>query len=579
MDLRDRRDFLKLCVASVPALAFARGLDAEKVLGAEKAWSGGPTQQAFRTPATLDRYADPLPIPKRILPHTTSRGIAEYRVRMTEFKQQLHSQLPPARLWGYEGQYPGPIFEAQRGEPIEVLWENHLPTTHIFAIDPHIHGAMPPAPQVRTVPHLHGSRSRSESDGLPEKWFISGQSALYQYPNSQPATTLWYHDHAMGITRLNVYAGLSGFFFLRDEVERRMGLPSGDHEIPLLLQDRTIDDQGQLVYAPTHEDAVPLPPGVWGPEFLGELPVVNGRIFPYLDVEPTQYRLRVLNGSNSRFVNLFFNRSKSPTDIPSLIPFHQIGTDGGFLPKPAAISKLLLGPAERADLIIDFSEFQGSTVTLTNDAAAPYPGWTSLHSDRPALNEFMQFRVVLPVSAKERSFSLPSAAPFSRLEEEQSIATRDFILSERMDDQGHSLGVRINGKGYDDPVTETVAIGSLEKWRFINTTDDAHPMHLHLVQFQILHRQGFNIPAMQSGKLELVGKPRMPADNEAGWKDTAVVNPGDVLTILVRFEGYTGRYVFHCHMLEHEDNDMMRPYEVVPVVVRRGGSTTSPKVD
>jgi spore coat protein A, manganese oxidase len=578
MDVRDRRDFLKLCVASVPALAFARSLDAEQALGAE-ARSGGPTPQAFRTPATLDRYADPLPIPKRILPHGTRNGISQYSVRMTEFKQQLHSQLPPTRLWGYEGQYPGPIFEAHRGTPIEVQWENHLPTTHIFAIDPHIHGAMPPAPQVRTVPHLHGSRSRSESDGLPEKWFIPGQSALYQYPNDQLATTLWYHDHAMGITRLNVYAGLSGFFFLRDEVERKMGLPSGDHEIPLLLQDRTIDDQGQLVYAPTHEDAVPLPPGVWGPEFLGEIPVVNGRIFPYLDVEPTQYRLRVLNGSNSRFVNLFFNRSKSPTDIPSLIPFHQIGTDGGFLPKPAAMNKLLLGPAERADLIIDFSEFQGSVVTLTNDAAAPYPGWTALHEDRPALNEFMQFRVVLPASAKERSFSLPAAVPFSRLEENQTIATREFILSERMDDQGHSLGVRINGKGYDDPVTETVTLGSVEKWRFINTTDDAHPMHLHLVQFQILHRQGFNIPAMQSGKLELVGKLRMPADNEAGWKDTAVVNPGDVLTILVRFEGYTGRYVFHCHMLEHEDNDMMRPYEVVPVVVRRDGPATSPKVD
>jgi len=121
--------------------------------------------------------------------------------------------------------------------------------------------------------------------------------------------------------------------------------------------------------------------------------------------------------------------------------------------------------------------------------------------------------------------------------------------------------------------------GRKEAEQVYGTTDDAHPMHLHLVQFQILHRQGFNIPAMQSGKLELVGKLRMPADNEAGWKDTAVVNPGDVLTILVRFEGYTGRYVFHCHMLEHEDNDMMRPYEVVPVVVRRDGPATTPKVD
>jgi spore coat protein A len=306
MDLKDRREFLKLCVASAPALAFANGLDAERTQS---------SQPAFRTPATLERYVDPLPIPKRILPHSTRNGVSQYRVRMTEFRQQLHSQLPPTRLWGYEGQYPGPIFEAHRGKPIEVQWENHLPAKHLFAIDPRVHGAMPPAPPVRTVPHLHGSRSRSESDGLPEKWFTPGQSVLYQYPNSQPAATLWYHDHAVGITRLNVYAGLSGFFLLRDDVERTMDLPSGDHEIPLLLQDRTLDDQGQLVYSPSFEDGVPLPPGIWGPEFFGELPVVNGRIFPFMNVEPTQYRLRLLNGSNSRFINLFFNLSKKPTDI------------------------------------------------------------------------------------------------------------------------------------------------------------------------------------------------------------------------------------------------------------------------
>lgn len=157
-----------------------------------------------------------------------------------------------------------------------------------------------------------------------------------------------------------------------------------------------------------------------------------------------------------------------------------------------------------------------------------------IHVDRPALNEFMQFRVVLPLAKKENSFSMPAGMPFSRLEEGHSTVTRDFVLSERMDDQGHSLGVRINGKGYDDPVTEIVKLGAIEKWRFINTTDDAHPMHLHLVQFQVLHRQGFNVPALQGGNLEFMGKPRKPDANEAGWKDTAVVNPGDILTILVR---------------------------------------------
>jgi spore coat protein A len=182
----------------------------------------------------------------------------------------------------------------------------------------------------------------------------------------------------------------------------------------------------------------------------------------------------------------------------------------------------------------------------------------------------MQFRVVLPRKNTGAAFSLPQQIPFTRFVESKSTITRDFILTERTNDQGRSLGVRINDKGYDDPVSESVKLNSLETWRFINATDDAHPMHLHLVQFQILHRQGFNVPALASGKLELVGMVRPPAENEAGWKDTAVVNPGDVLTILVRFEGFTGRYVFHCHMLEHEDNDMMRPYEVVPVDASKG---------
>jgi len=184
----------------------------------------------------------------------------------------------------------------------------------------------------------------------------------------------------------------------------------------------------------------------------------------------------------------------------------------------------------------------------------------------PQLYELMQFRVTLSLSAKKRFVSMAPLTSFSKLDEAAAVATRDFILSEQLDAQGRSLGVRINSKGYDDPVTEIVQLGATEKWRFINTTDDAHPMHLHLVQFQILQRQGFNPAALLKGTLELVGIPRPPAANEAGWKDTAIVNPRDVLTIIARFEGYTGRYVFHCHMLEHEDNDMMRPFEVISQV-------------
>ena len=554
MDSSDRRTFLKLCISSVPALMLARRMDADELDTRVSA------QQLYRTPGTVDRYIDPLPVPKPLMSESTSKDGIEYRVRMLEFTKQLHSQLPPTRLWGYEGQFPGPTIEARRGKPIVVRWENHLPLHHMLEIDPRIHGAMPPAPEVRTVPHLHGARTRSESDGLPERWFTPGASALYAYPNSQEAATLWYHDHAVGITRLNVYAGLSGFYLLRDDEERGMGLPFGDYEVPLVLQDRTLDDQGQLAYAPTFDDGQRPPPHWWAPELFGDLPVVNGAIYPYLQVEPRRYRLRLLNGANSRF----FNLSKSPTDIPSLVSFHQIGTDGGFLPGPVALQKLLLSPAERADVIVDFSGLEGKTVTLSNNASAPFPGWGAMVNPHHAqLYELMQFRVTLSLSSNRIFMGMRGVQPLIKLDEAKSVATRDFILSEGIYHQGRGMCVEINSKKYDDPVTEIVKLGSTEIWRFINNTEDAHPMHLHLVQFQILRRQGFNPVALRNGTLELVGIPRLPAANEDGWKDTAVVNPREVLTIIARFEGYTGRYVFHCHMLEHEDNDMMRPFEVV----------------
>jgi spore coat protein A len=475
---------------------------------------------------------------------------------------KLHSELPPTEVWGYGGRYPGPTFEATTDETVIVRWENRLPRRHLFPVDRQIHGAMPPAPEVRTVTHLHGASTGSEHDGLPERWFTPGQSATYFYPNHQHAATLWYHDHALGITRLNNYAGLSGFYLLRDQQERQLDLPRGDFEICLLLQDRTLDDKAQLLYNPTAEDGSPMPQGVWGPEFFGQLPVVNGAIYPYLDVEPRAYRLRILNASNSRFFHLNFNLAKTPQEIPRFVPFTQIGSDGGLLPKPAKLEKILLAPAERADLIIDFSTAAGKTATINNDARAPYPGWLTPPETHAALEELMQIRVGLPLSST-KAFGIPDTIPFSPIPQPANLKTRDFVLAEILDKDGRSLGVRIDGKRYDDPVTEEVKLGSIEKWRFINTTDDAHPMHLHLVQFQILERQGFDAIAWRANQLKLVGQVRLPAANEQGWKDTAVVNQGEVLTILIRFDGFAGRYVFHCHMLEHEDNDMMRPYTVV----------------
>ena len=481
---------------------------------------------------------------------------------MIEFTRRLHSQLPPTRLWGFDGQYPGPTFEVSSGDPVVVHWENHLPLRHLFPVDTHIHGAMPPAPAVRTVTHLHGSRTPSDSDGLPEKWFTPGHSARYVYPNRQQAATLWYHDHALGITRLNVYAGLSGFYLLRDERERGMELPAGDYEIPLLLQDRTLDDRSQLVYSPAFENGELASPGVWAPEFFGDLPVVNGAVYPFVEVEPRPYRLRLLNGSNSRFFHLYFNLAVRPTDIPSLVSFDQIGSDGGFLPRPCRLQRILLGPAERADLLIDFSTLAARTVTLSNNAASPYPGWGILGGRHAPLYELLQFRVTLPPGPARRALSLPAPVDFPALDETAAMVTRKFILRERMAENGHSLGVFINNEGYDAPVSENVKLGSVEKWVFINATDDAHPMHLHLIQFRILSRQGFDAGAMAQGAVRPAGPLQRPGPGETGWKDTAVVYPGEMLTILAKFDGYAGRYVYHCHMLEHEDNDMMRPYVV-----------------
>jgi len=559
-----RREFLKSAAATIPVVMASAPLDhAVPACNGVDGASALESLPKFRTPSTIDRYIDPLPIPPVLLPRKGTKDGEELHVRMMECAHRLHSQLPPARVWSYEGHYPGPTIEAACGHAVEIEWYNLLPSEHLFEIDETIHGAMPPAPAVRTVPHLHGASAPSGSDGLPEKWFISGTSVRYRYPNQQAAATLWYHDHAIGITRLNLYAGLSGFYLLRDPQEQSMNLPSGEFEIPLVIQDRTLDEGGQLVYAPAQEGGGKLPPRTWGPQLFGDLPVINGAIYPFCNVEPRSYRLRILNAANARFFNLYLNLAHRPTDIPNLVSFHQIGSDCGFLAQPVAMRQLLIAPAERADLIVDFSGLDGKTVTLMNDARAPYPGWNQLHSIYPPLGELMQFRVVLPVSDLRTKSRLPQPYPLPRIDPEQCAVTRDFVLTEAMNAEGMTIAMKINNKGYADPITEFPKLGTVEKWRFVNMTDDTHPMHLHLAQFQVLERQGFNYEALLQGKLELLGSRRPAAPNEAGWKDTAIVNPRDVLTILVKFSGYTGRYVYHCHMAEHEDNDMMRPYEVI----------------
>ncbi len=558
-----------------------------------------------------------------------------YNIDIGELRQQmLPKGYPKTTVWGYGGMIrepgcskvryfrgsPGPTFEAIQGIPVKVKWINKLCGRHPFPVDPTLHWANPnhmpmdpPKPwpmfppgfreaqkSIPAVTHLHGGEVSSLSDGYPEAWFTyDGQhgpaftSNQYYYPNAQEPATLWYHDHTMGITRLNVYAGLAGFYLLREgknssrgcwENSREFKLPKGKYEIPIVIQDRMFLSDGSLLY-----DNIGINPGIhpyWVPQFLGDTIVVNGRVWPNLEVDRCQYRFRILNGSNARFYQLKLSNG---------MEFIQIGSDGGFLPKPVKCTALLLAPAERADILIDFSSVEpGTRIKLLNEANAPYPdGGTP---DPATVGQIMQFAVncsepVKPVPLPDCLNDMPRLCPDRK---------RILTLYEVKGPNGPREAL-LDGLKWSFSVTETPEVGSTEEWEIVNLTMGTHPIHLHLVQFQLLNRQCidaekyrtyweacngapplYHKPKTVALESYLSGPPIPPEGNEAGWKDTVRMNPGQVTRILIRFapqnisqcwlrpgdnlfpfnpaEG--PGYVWHCHILDHEDNEMMRPYKV-----------------
>jgi len=511
--------------------------------------SGGSvaTMPAALDVNTLAQFVDRLPVPEiaqrqGYRPHPTDpkASVPFYRVRAQAIASKVHRDLPPTRFWSFGSSTPGPTFETRSGEPLLVEWVNALPSQHFLPMDHTIHGAEADKPAVRTVVHLHGAKTRPESDGYPEDWTVPGKSSLYFYPNQQDAAMLWYHDHALGINRLNVYAGLLGAFFIRDGVEEALNLPQGKYELPLILYDRLLTREGQLLYPVS-----PDPQSPWVPEIFGNAILVNGKLFPYFEVEPRRYRFRVLNGSNARFYHLSFVDSASANDVP----FQQIGTDQGLLPAPVPLTSLEIAPGERADLVVDFSEHRGGNLLVKNDAVV-----------------VMQFRV----SARKTSetSSLPAALrPLPKIPESRATQTRLLTLNEYVNKAGNPVMLLLNGSHWTMPVTEKPVLGSTEIWTLINPTNDSHPIHLHLVRFQILDRQPYEPWLFQTKRqLHFLGPPEPPDANEAGWKDTVRAHSKMVTRIIVPFEGFTGRYVWHCHILEHEDNEMMRPYEVIAAV-------------
>lgn len=516
----------------------------------------------------LEKYVDKLPIPPVLTPVSTDDGVDYYEVTMRQITQKLHRDLAPTTLYAYNGIYPGPTIVAESNKPIKVKWMNDLPVNpHLLPVDKTLHGAEGPY-EVRTVVHLHGANVQPNSDGFPEAWFTNNfehvgpafTNEVYYYPNKQPATTLFYHDHAIGITRLNVYAGLAAGYLIRDEVEESLNLPKGEFEIPLIIQDRTFDPNvnGALFY-PSQPDVVtpktPNPSVV--PEFFGDTILVNGMVWPYLEVRPQRYRFRLVNGSNSRFYNISL-QSIVPNASPMPI-WKQIGTDGGFLEAPVLLTSLTLAPGERADTIIDFTGCTGS-FEFTNDATAPFP-----NGDSPDENtsKIMRFDVVLPL-AEDGSEIPTSLTTINWLNPDDASKTRYPKLIEKMDPQYDRLILLLDDLMWDDPIIQKPRLNTIEVWALVNTTMDTHPIHLHLVQFQILGRRPFSMSEYNStGKIVYTGPEVEPDDNEKGWKDTVRANPEEVTRIIARFGDFTGVYPWHCHILEHEDNEMMRPYEVV----------------
>lgn len=492
-------------------------------------------------PVVLTPYVDELPRPAVAVPVSgVPGGEASYVIPIREVSQKLHRDLPPTRVWGYGGSYPGPTIETTTDQPVTVTWWNDLRdssgalrTTHYLPVDMCLNGPDTEGATARVVTHLHGGHVPAAVDGYPDSTFLPGEQRTYVYPNHQQAGTPWYHDHAMGITRLNVMMGLAGFWLIRDPVENALGLPAGEFEIGLAIQDRSFHPNGSLVY-----------PETWMEHFEGDKILVNGKVWPYLEVKQGKYRFRMLNGCNSRFLRLSLSNGA---------PLTVIGNDLGLLPAPVARETLLISNGERYDVVIDFSSYPpGTQIVLTNDAPAMFPGTPGVG----VIPNVMRFDVIAEAG---HTAPLPaSLRPVPPISPGESILTRDLVLKKGSNPCTGPMWT-INDLGFDD-VTERPVLGTTEIWRFINDSGISHPMHMHLVQFQILDRQPFT---RVNGQIVPTGSAVPPPPSERGWKDTAPVAPNEILRVIARFEDYAGKYPYHCHILEHEDHEMMRQFESI----------------
>jgi spore coat protein A, manganese oxidase len=555
----------------------------------------------------LDKDADkwmatnPLPLPvKAVKAAPVLDGTDHYQIDMRAFKHAFHPKLPAVAVLGYNGQYPGPTIEVQSKKPVRVTWFNNLVGTNLSTLLKFGHRQGMEEDHMLTLPHngvhLHGARVPWTSDGHPDRFYHPNEGHHAYYPNNQPVGSLWYHDHTMDVTRLNVYAGLFGLYFIRDATEAAM-LPSGPQEIPLVLQDKSFTADGtQLYYTQV--------PGT--PEFIGDYPVVNGKIWPVTTLSPRVYRLRIYNGANTRIFDLSLKRDGDTVPLP----LHVIGTEGGFLDSVASVDMLSIAPGERYDVLIDLVDVPpGTTLFLHNDA--PDIKGVHKHAFRQLLRIDVQGTPVADVKFRPLNVHIPPRVDplpnalvrpsFAAIDQEIDVDVpiglreadltsfsapmklRRFVLEEyqlvmpTLPGQ-RSPTVLINDEDWNSAPPVAIGKDDYEVWEFQNTTPDTHPMHIHLVQFQVLSRRTIDIhEGVSSNPDRPVPKTvlgyaddsdpavrsredwRDPAvlGPEKGWKDTVQCYAGQATRVAMRFDGYRGDYVYHCHILEHEDMGMM----------------------
>lgn len=577
--------------------------------------------------SSLEMFVDELPDIPRLGGYILKDGVLKpgrLRIGMFETKWKFHRDLPASTVFAYgrsreTATVPGPTIEAIQGADTYVTWENHLPSRHILPWDPSLSVAKPKYGGIPTVVHLHGGIVEPASDGNSMAWFTAGfnetgptwKTAKYHYVNVQHPGNLWYHDHALGLTRVNILAGLMGAYIIfNPTVEDPLNLPSGaEYDRSLLIFDKSFTKNGSIYMNSTGDDPMMHPQ--WQPEYFGDVIIVNGKAWPYLKVKRKKYRFRIVNASNSRFYRLALSNGMSMT---------QIGSDSAYLHRPVSVKDILLGCSEIADIIIDFSNVStdGDGIILTNSAPSVYPDGKPVNK---LTSKVMKF--VIEKTEVSDSTEIPhKLVPYPRAKIKDSVLTRyiafymymdmDMNMKKKMGMEtsmgngngmgmgmgngsgmgmgmmGLETGMLINAVPFDAPVTEIAKQGTSEIWHVINLSTESHPLHIHLALFVILnHTQLVNVDKFtdcmtkmnDSLKCDIdkyaKGKVIEPPPNEMGWKNVVKIDPGFMTTILVRFslldshDSYPFNvssvpgYVYHCHMLDHEDNEMMRPLKIV----------------